>query len=516
MIESPWRVLLFTKDYTSRGLDRFYWYVDHQLVETEADEVTRYSGSIVCHDFWLIRDSLFEKSGRLPNLIIDLDEFRIATSGIPDDRLVREKQDITAWLEQSGAEQEICSAYRKMFNKALEFDPEVAKKIAIAFEEMFVHLLENAKALGEAERFFDIEAPVYRLLQNAMAGGIRIENDRLSEMRKEAEYNFFNRLKEYSDKHDMPLETPSKKALEKKLIAMNYELDDVSVDYLLEYVPHELDFGSDTIKLQESDDARRVLGSLTLSTRIIRPVLDVFGSRTSRIHLRSPNLQNIPKKYRGIIGARNNGKICYVDFDQYEVGIMAALSQDQELMRLYAEGDMYDHFAIHQLNLPGNRKAAKQLFLSYAYGMSKKALIDAAVSFGVDRSRAKAAFGVFKQYENWKKSIWDDFQAHGRISTLFGNHFVRNRLGALSVKEKRSAVSQVVQGTASLIFKKALLAVGELEDVTIILPMHDALLFEHTAGDTPTKVIAAFEQSMTTVLEGRVKGKASVGAFFAD
>lgn len=334
-------------------------------------------------------------------------------------------------------------------------------------------------------------------------------------MRAEAEHDYFIFLKEYSAKHDMPLETPNRSTLEERLRSEGFELDDVSIEYLLEYVPHERDFGSETIALQAADTARRVLGSLTLSTSTIRPVLDVFGSRTSRIHLRSPSLQNIPKKYRGIIKANEGAELSYVDFDQYEVGIMAALSGDAQLKRLYSAGDMYDLFAMTHLGLSDNRKAAKQLFLSYAYGMSKKALIDAAVSLGVDRQRAKTALGLFEQYEAWKKSVWGQFQTDNRVSTLLGNHFMRERRGPLSGKEQRSAVSQVVQGTASLIFKKALLAVGELNDVTIVLPMHDALLFEHKLPDTPGKVVEAFENAMTTTLEERVRGKASVGIFAA-
>lgn len=108
--------------------------------------------------------------------------------------------------------------------------------------------------------------------------------------------------------------------------------------------------------------------------------------------MRSPSLQNLPKKYRTIIGARAGFQLCYVDFDQYEVGIMAALSEDPELIALYGSGDMYDLFASTHLGLENNRKAAKQLFLSYAYGMSRKALIDAAVSLGASRENAKSAF----------------------------------------------------------------------------------------------------------------------------
>jgi len=516
MIDLAWKLLLFTKDFTGRGADCFYWFDDGQLVETDAQNIVKFSGLVVCHDFWMIRDALFDKTGTLPNAIVDLDEFRISTSGKPGDRAAREKHDITAVLEQQGAEQELCSAYRRMFNKGIQFEPELASKAAAALAQMYLTLLEHAKVEGEAERFFTVEVPVYRLLQLAMTAGIVIDSRRVSEMRAEAEHDYFSCLKEYSAKHDMPLETPSRLALEEKLRSDGFELDDVSIEYLLEHVPHERDFGSDTIALQAADNARRVLGSLTLSTTTIRPVLDVFGSRTSRIQMRSPSLQNVPKKYRGIIAAHRGADLSYVDFDQYEVGIMAALSGDTELMKLYAAGDMYDLFASTHLGLLDNRRAAKQLFLSYAYGMSKKALIDAAVSLGVDRQRAKIAFGQFQQYEAWKKSVYADFEANDRVATLDGNHYKRERRGQLSGKEQRSAVSQVVQGTASLIFKKALLHVAELDDVIIVLPMHDALLFEHRSADTPSKVVMAFESAMTATLTGKVRGKASVGAFVAD
>ena len=102
------------------------------------------------------------------------------------------------------------------------------------------------------------------------------------------------------------------------------------------------------------------------------------------------------------------------------------------------------------------------------------------------------------------------------MATLLGNQYTREGDSALTAKEQRSAASQVVQGTASLIFKKALLEVGKLDDVTIILPMHDALLFEHRSTDTPSKVVAAFEDVMTATLGGQVKGKASIGIFAAN
>lgn len=513
MIEANQKLLMFLKDFTGRGKDCFYWLEHDQLNETTAKEVVSFPGTVVCHDFWIIRDVLFDETQDLPRFIIDLDEFRIAISGKPEDRLSREKVDISGELGRYGASPEICSAYRLMFNKGVEFNADVAREAAKAMAKMYLALCVEASANGELERFLKVEVPVYRLLQKAMSAGITIDSVDLSEKRREAEYDYFFCLKNYSAKHDMPLETPTQAEIEERLYAAGFDLSGVSTDYVLEFLPHEDDFGNDTLALWDLDSAKRVLSSLALSSGRTRPIIDVFGSRTSRVLLRSPLLQNMPKKYRSIVVARDGTELCYVDFDQYEVGIMAALSDDPELASLYGAGDMYDLFATTHLGLEGNRKAAKQLFLSYAYGMSRKALIDAAVSLGADRERAKVAFRLFSKYEEWKKTVWTAFQREGRVTTIQGNHYKRDGNGPLTAREQRSVVSQVVQGTASLIFKKALLKVGGLEDVNIILPMHDALLFEHRLVDTPTKVVVAFERVMTEQLQGRVRGKASVGQF---
>jgi hypothetical protein len=507
------RLMLFMRDFTGRGDDCFFWFQDEQLEETDAESVVEFAGIVVCHDFWMIRDALFDKTGTLPARIVDIDEFRISISGIPEDRLAREKRDVTAQLGRYGLEQGDCDIYQKMFNKGVPFEGAIATKVAAAIATMYLDLCRQAAVDGELERFFAIEVPAYHVLQRAMSAGISINSSGLSEKRAHAEHEYFMALKGYSAKHDMPLETPSRRAIESKLVLDGFVLDEVSIEYLLEFVPHERDFGSDTMALLALDSARRVLGSLTLTTDGTRPVVDVFGSRTSRVQLRSPSLQNIPKRYRSIIRPHDGTQLSYVDFDQFEVGIMAALSGDEELKQLFAAGDMYDLFANTHLGLVGSRKAAKQLFLSYAYGMSRKALVDAATSLGVDRQKAKDAFRRFQRYEEWKKAIWADFERTGRVATIMGNHYRRSGRGQLTGKEKRSAVSQVVQGTASLIFKRALLAIASSDDVRVILPMHDAVLFEHRLAETPAKVVGTFEGVMSDVLEGRVSGKASISDF---
>jgi DNA polymerase-1 len=51
-------------------------------------------------------------------------------------------------------------------------------------------------------------------------------------------------------------------------------------------------------------------------------------------------------------------------------------------------------------------------------------------------------------------------------------------------KERRWSVSQVIQGTASLIFKKAIINLAaKFGPASILLPMHDAVLMQFPDGE---------------------------------
>ena len=153
----------------------------------------------------------------LPKSLIDLDELRITVSGNPEDRVARERSDITAELTKYGASSEVCSVYKKMFNRGVDFDSDVAIKAATAMAKMFLALLEIADSDGELERFMDVEVPIYHILQKSMSAGITINTTDLSSKRREAEYDYFYCLKNYSSDHDMPLETPTRATIEAQL-----------------------------------------------------------------------------------------------------------------------------------------------------------------------------------------------------------------------------------------------------------------------------------------------------------
>ena len=77
-------------------------------------------------------------------------------------------------------------------------------------------------------------------------------------------------------------------------------------------------------------------------------------------------------------------------------------------------------------------------------------------------------------------------------------------------------MSQVVQGTASLIFKKALLKMSFLTSVELKIPMHDAVLFQHPEHFDPIEVANMFAAVVTEHFDGKIVGKASVIDFVID
>jgi DNA polymerase I-like protein with 3'-5' exonuclease and polymerase domains len=261
---------------------------------------------------------------------------------------------------------------------------------------------------------------------------------------------------------------------------------------------------------------RKVLTSIPLSQTRIFPIVDSFGSITSRIYFKDPSLQNLAKRHRDILKPDAETVFSYIDYDQYEAGIMAALSKDGLLLALYAAGDLYEQAAEQIFLTQEKRKEAKRLFLSFAYGMKRKNLISAAVEHGAKTTDAKNFFAQFSDLENWKKILWDEFKKNGRIGTSLGNYLYREEAGELSDKEKRSSVSQVVQGTASLIFKKMLLELSKLDSVQLKVPMHDAVLIQHPAAFDPTIVVNLFIKVMTEHFQGAIAGKASLAKFTAD
>lgn len=509
--------LLFVNDFTYLGEERFFLVSKKSLREVNTSEVVKQEAELICHDYWLIAPAIYNKTQSLPKKVTDVDELRISTSGLREDRKNRDSRDVcTILLERDLVKEDVIRKYRNILFKNSALDNETFIIIGEALLQLSNDIEMKAKLANEWERYSTIERPVSEYLIRSAANGIAINSTALRKHKNNIDFIYYMALKEFSAKYSLPLEIPSDDEVIDYLSPKGFDFSGVGIDYILNFIPTIDGFSERLLELRKIATSRMVLNAIPFSERRIFPIVDHFGSITSRIYYKDPSLQNLAKRHRDIISPDAGMRISYVDFGQFEAGIMGALSGDQNMLTLFASGDLYSLVAEKIFFDTSKRKAAKRLFLSYAYGMKRKNLIDAAVEFGAQRDVAKAFFNQFSTFEEWKLGVWTEFRNNGRIGTELGNYLSRSNSGDLSEKEKRSAVSQVVQGTASLIFKKALLKLSLLTSVELKVPMHDAVLFQHSEDFDPTEVATIFSQVVTEHFDRKIIGKASVANFIPD
>lgn len=514
MTESK-KALLFIADYTDQGQDRIFLWSDGTLAEVTTSDLVDQKHELVCHDLWLIAPSLYRATNKLPSNITDIEELRTLTSGKKKERESRDKKDISQLLS-SFVSDEIIAKYKEIFNRKTPLDEAILSSIGEALLKCYEVVKKDANTAGEWERFIVIERPVNDYLIRSASEGISISEEKLRYHKNKIEFEFYMALKNFSSDYDMPLEVPSDQAVIEYLEPKGFDFTGLDVDYILNFVPMQSNFAVDLIRLRKIQNSRGVLAAIPLSQSRIYPIVDSFGSITSRIYFKDPSLQNLAKHHRDILIPDTNKQLSYIDYDQFEAGVMAALSGDEKLLALYNSSDVYEIAAEEIFDDKSKRKQAKRLFLSYAYGMKRQHILAAAQGFGADRQNAKKFFEQFKTFEAWKVLVHEEFQRTGRIGTASGNYMQRDRKGELTSKEKRSAISQVVQGTASLIFKKALLCLSSISEVKLKLPMHDAVLLEHSADYDVDRVINIFSGAMSEHFQNKIQGKASISQFHED
>ncbi|MGX6642382.1 DNA polymerase I [Legionella pneumophila] len=223
---------------------------------------------------------------------------------------------------------------------------------------------------------------------------------------------------------------------------------------------------------------------------------------TGRLSSSDPNLQNIPirseegRLIRTAFIAPEGSLIMAADYSQIELRIMAHLSQDDNLLRAFANGwDIHAATAseIFQTNLDAvskeQRRRAKAVNFGLIYGMSAFGL---AKQIGVERQDAQHYIDtyfhrypkVLEYMERTRK------QAHqlGYVETLFGRRLYLPEINSRNLMRQkaaeRTAINGPMQGTAADIIKKTMLAISSWEhsqknpSAKMIMQVHDELVFE--------------------------------------
>ncbi|ENM2495944.1 DNA polymerase I [Serratia marcescens] len=242
---------------------------------------------------------------------------------------------------------------------------------------------------------------------------------------------------------------------------------------------------------------------------------------TGRLSSSDPNLQNIPvrneegRRIRQAFIAPEGYRIVAADYSQIELRIMAHLSQDEGLLKAFAEGkDIHRSTASEVFGVPldkvtgEQRRSAKAINFGLIYGMSAFGL---ARQLGIPRGEAQRYMDLyFERYPgvlDYMERTRQQASEQGYVSTLDGRRLylpdVRSSNAMRRKAAERAAINAPMQGTAADIIKRAMIEVDawlqgqEKPLVRAIMQVHDELVFE-----VHESVIEEASQRIRQLMEG--------------
>jgi DNA polymerase-1 len=223
---------------------------------------------------------------------------------------------------------------------------------------------------------------------------------------------------------------------------------------------------------------------------------------TGRLSSNNPNLQNIPiRTERGkevrksFIPRDENHVLLAADYSQIELRIIAALSEEENMMEAFKNGeDIHASTAAKVFNVPldevtrEQRSNAKTVNFGIVYGVSAFGL-----SNQTDLSRSEAKELIDTYYETYPKlkaymSAQVDFaRENGYVETVLKRRRylkdINSRNAMVRSGAERNAVNAPIQGSAADIIKLAMINIHnrfEKEGFKskMLLQVHDELVFD--------------------------------------
>jgi DNA polymerase-1 len=231
---------------------------------------------------------------------------------------------------------------------------------------------------------------------------------------------------------------------------------------------------------------------------------------TGRLSSSDPNLQNIPvrteegRRIRQAFVARPGYVLLAADYSQIELRIMAHLSSDPGLLQAFATGaDVHRATAAEVFGVApeavssDQRRSAKAINFGLIYGMSAFGL---ARQLGIARGAAQEYIDLyFKRYpgvQAYMEATREQARELGYVETVFGRRLylpdIKARNGQRRTAAERTAINAPMQGTAAEIIKRAMITLHAWQDsapgqdVTMIMQVHDELVFEVLETDVET------------------------------
>lgn len=467
-----------------------------ERLHVNARELSDFPTPLLTYDMPTLIDDLRRLKHAPPINILDIGDALRLIIGRPKDEGGEKLWNIWPVLTRGFADKIDAELFERLaLSRGSRPDPdELSRLLEAAGEALAVvweSLVSRLKRQGEYDRLTTVEWPLQSAFAYRQFRGVQVDAagaSTLLERISAEKYDAYRRVAQH---------------LSKSPTGLNYwniqpHLRDTDVSYLMDLDPGgqlqgalemaatASPFANAFVSLMKAGrDASIVRRALGGSDRLF-PIFHVMGTVSGRILVSDPYLQQLRRTYRSLIAAEPHHRLIYLDYAQFEPGVLAGLSGDAKLIAAYNDGDLYTVLAELLFGDNTQRPVAKRVFLAFSYGMTPERIAmmlagDAATKErGAYAEKIATFFEAFPHLARFRIGQQDALRAAGYVSSLFGNRRVRTTTGDnLSMKEQRWALNQPVQSTASLIFKEALNGIiAEFGVDPVILPVHDAVLLQ--------------------------------------
>lgn len=395
------------------------------------------------------------------------------------DKQIRQSLGLKAVVGKWNAANMIATYLGKDERKWKEEDyEELLKELTLCYREM------KLKGKDEWQRIKDIEIPVNKILYETQAKGIYFNHEETDPMCS----GLHRKLYGYKNKIQLDLGYPGDDLISYlNLHKIEHHLrrnpSDTEIKHVCKLYPEVEPFWK--VKVTERNlRCLLLLSSVNRETHVCRPVFKGFASTTGRIFLRDPALQNLSKKFRTLLkeNLHEGWRYEYIDFGQFEAGILAAITKNEKLQKLYEEDKIYETLAAMTRI---DRETAKIYFYCFIYG-------------GIVSKGAERFFNTY-DLKNTVDNVVNEGIKQGYVCTPLGNKRV-----IIDNEERSWILNHYIQGTSSLIFKQALINVKStfFDKVELVLPVHDAALFKVHKDVETDRIISQFKAAFVKWLPG--------------
>ncbi len=409
-----------------------------------------------------------------------------------------------------GKEQNQMSLFAQSNEESLNEENALKTYCIYKLKEILEKELEKINAV---DLFNNIEMPLVQVLAQMQYTGIYLDKEELMEYGKELQRDMKKLEQEIYNLCGETFNINSPKQLGEVL----FEKLKLPV-----YKKKKTGYSTDVDTLEKLKDMHPSINKILeyrqvskLNSTFVEGMIQCINEKTKRVHSNfhqtvtttgrisstEPNMQNIPtrmeigKPLRKAFKPKEGCIFVDADYSQIELRIFAHISQDEEMIKAFNNGeDIHAQAAAKVFNVQleevdsSMRSKAKAVNFGIVYGISDYGLAE---QIGVSKKEAKQyieqyleKYSGIKEYMEKVPEIAKDkgyvetlFNRRRYIPELSSNNYMVRQFGI------RAAMNTPIQGTAADIMKIAMINVyRELKekqlDAQIVLQVHDELLIE--------------------------------------